>query len=299
MSAKGSRTVTTPDGAALWCELSGTGEHAVVLADGLGCDGFIWKYLKPALEPRYQVLRFNYRGHGQSGLPRDPARLSIAHFADDLAQIMDELEVPRAAVFGHSMGAQVIFEFHKRHPERVQALAPICGSYGNVLDTWHDDDALKRAFPMLREVVERFPGFTRKIWTRVLPTQLSVFIGRHLEAQAEFLTREDFWPYLRHLADMDPLAFVRTLDVASRHSAWSHLQEIDVPTLIVAAEKDRFTPVWLSERMHARIRGSELVVVPRASHCAPLEMPHLVELVVERFLAEKVFAERAPVTSRA
>lgn len=297
----GSRFVTTPDGADLWCQLEGDGEHAVVLADGLGCDGFIWKYLQPHLAERYRVVRTHYRGHGKSGLPRDPTRLSIAHFADDLAQVMDELGVAKAAVFGHSMGVQVIFELHKRHPQKVAALVPVCGSYGNVLDTWHDDTVLKRVFPFLREVVERFPGLTRKVWTAMLPTELSLFIGRHFEAQAEFLKREDFWPYFKHLNDMDPLAFVRTLEVAGKHTSWAHLPQVDVPTLIIAGEKDRFTPKWLSERMHTQIRGSALMVVPNASHCAPLEMPQLVELAVDRFLEERAFAEpaRAAATSAA
>lgn len=289
----GSRYVTTPDGAELWCQVEGDGEHAVVLADGLGCDGFIWKYLQPHLAEKYRVVRFHYRGHGKSGLPRDPTRISIAHLADDLAQIMEVLEVPRAAVFGHSMGVQVTFEFHRRHPQKVAALVPVCGSYGNVLDTWHDDTVLKRVFPVLRELVERFPKLTQKIWSAALPTELSLFIGRHFESQAEFLRRDDFWPYFRHLNEMNPVAFIRTLDVASRHSAWSHLPKVDVPTLIIAAEKDRFTPMWLSERMHTQIAGSELMVVPNASHCAPLEMPQLVELAVDRFLAEKAFARAA------
>ncbi|MBS2030779.1 MAG: alpha/beta hydrolase [Deltaproteobacteria bacterium] len=291
------RYITTPDGAELWCQLEGEGEHAVVLADGLGCDGFIWKYLEPHLAQKYRVVRFHYRGHGKSGLPRDPARLSVQHFADDLAQILDELRVPRAAIFGHSMGVQVILEFHRRHRDRVAALVPVCGSYGNVLDTWHDDTMLKRAFPILREVVERFPSLVKRVWTKILPTEMSIFIGRHFESQAEFLRREDFWPYFRHLGEMDPVAFVRTLEVASKHSAWEHLPEVDVPTLIIAGEKDRFTPVWLSERMHVHIPGSELVIVPNASHCAPLEMPGLVELAAEQFLA-RVFAA-APLTRRA
>jgi pimeloyl-ACP methyl ester carboxylesterase len=285
----GSRYITTPDGAELWCQLRGEGRDVVVLADGLGCDGFIWKYLAPALARDFRVLRFHYRGHGRSGLPRDPTRISIAHFADDLAQILDELGVQRAAIAGHSMGVQVIFELFARHPERVAALIPICGSYGNVLDTWHDDTVLKGIFPVARELVERFPSVARARWKRALPTEMSLFVARYLESRPEILSRADMWPYLSHLTAMDPLAFVRTLDTASHHSAWAHLQHVDVPTLILAAERDRFTPMWLSERMHAAVRGSELVVMPGASHCGPLEMPDLTRRSVEYFLAQRVF----------
>lgn len=285
----GSRYITTPDGAELWTQLRGEGRHVVVLADGLGCDGFVWKYLAGSLARHYRVLRFHYRGHGRSGLPRDPTRISIAHFADDLAQILDEHGIGSAAIAGHSMGVQVIFELFARHPEKVAALIPICGSYGNVLDTWHDDTVLKGLFPVARELVERFPGVARALWKRAIPTELSLFIARYLESRPEQLSRADMWPYLSHLTAMDPLAFVRTLDTASHHSAWATLARVDVPTLILAAERDRFTPMWLSERMHAAVRESELVVLPGASHCAPLERPEATERAITRFLAERAF----------
>ena len=46
------------------------GEPGAVLCDGLGCDGFVWKYLQPYLQQSHRVLRWHYRGHGRSGLPR-------------------------------------------------------------------------------------------------------------------------------------------------------------------------------------------------------------------------------------
>jgi pimeloyl-ACP methyl ester carboxylesterase len=39
---------------------------------------------------------------------------------------------------GHSMGVQLALEFHRRHPERVQALVLVCGSPGHLLDIFHD-----------------------------------------------------------------------------------------------------------------------------------------------------------------
>ena len=64
--------LTVPDGASLYYQVQGEGEPGMVLCDGLGCDGFAWKYLTPYLEQRYRVLRWHYRGHGRSGLPREP-----------------------------------------------------------------------------------------------------------------------------------------------------------------------------------------------------------------------------------
>ena len=91
-------------------------------------------------------------------------------------------------------------------------------------------------------------------------------------------------PYFRHLAQMDPLVFVRTLDSLARHTCWDHLAHVDVPTLVVAGEKDKFTPLRLSRQMAQAIPGAEFLLVPQATHTAPLEQPELVELRLERFL---------------
>jgi pimeloyl-ACP methyl ester carboxylesterase len=81
--------------------------------------------------------------------------------------------------------------------------------------------------------------------------------------------------------------FVRTLDSLKDHSAWDHLPFVDVPTLVVGGEGDRFTPVWLSQRMAEHIPQAEYVFVPGGTHTAPLERPGLVNGAVERFLGEQ------------
>jgi pimeloyl-ACP methyl ester carboxylesterase len=72
---------------------------------------------------------------------------------------------------------------------------------------------------------------------------------------------------------------------ASEHTAYDHLPLVKVPTLIVAGTEDTFTPYWLSEEMHARIAGSELLTVPGGTHVAPIEHPELIALRLEKFLA--------------
>ncbi|MBI5548085.1 MAG: alpha/beta hydrolase, partial [Deltaproteobacteria bacterium] len=151
-------TLTTADGAELWYAQLGEGDPPLVMCDGLGCDGFAWKYLTRQLAPRHRVLRWHYRGHGRSGLPDDPSHLGIGWAADDLDAIMRAVGMEKAVVLGHSMGVQVLLEFHRRHPERCLGLVPICGAYGNALDTVHDDTNIKLAIPYVRKAAEAFPA---------------------------------------------------------------------------------------------------------------------------------------------
>ena len=79
----------TDDGAPLWFESRGeAGGVPVVLNDGLGCDGFIWRYLWEPLSSRRRVLHWNYRGHGKSGVPTDDTRIGMEYITDDLARLI-------------------------------------------------------------------------------------------------------------------------------------------------------------------------------------------------------------------
>ncbi|MBI5544569.1 MAG: alpha/beta hydrolase, partial [Deltaproteobacteria bacterium] len=272
--------------AELWYAQLGEGSPPLVMCDGLGCDGFAWKYLTRELAPRHRVLRWHYRGHGRTGLPTDLANLGIGWAADDLAAIMEAVGMEQAVVLGHSMGVQELLEVHRRHPERCSALVPICGAYGNALDTVHDDTTIKLAIPYVRRAAEAFPSLARAVSRALMPTELSLQYALWFEVNRHLVRREDFQPYFMHLAKMDPLVFLRTLQSAADHTAWDHLGRIDVPTLIVAADHDKFTPLWLSQRMHRAIPGSEMLVVPSGTHTAPIELPELISLRIERFVKE-------------
>lgn len=274
----------TDDGAPIWFEVQSDGDPAAVLCDGLGCDGFVWKYLKPLLAHRRRVLHWNYRGHGRSGVARDPSRIGVEHIMDDLLRLLDAAKIDRGVFFGHSMGVQIALEAHRRYPDRVAGLVLLCGSYGTPLDTWHDHTLLRVAFPTLNRLVQRAPKIARSITSRLLPTELGMAFSMRTELNPELLAKDDFWPYLLHLGQMDPVAFVRTLDSLKDHSAWDHLPKVNVPTLVVGGEIDRFTPVWLSHRMADHIPGAEYLFVPAGSHTAPLERPGLVNRAVTEFL---------------
>jgi pimeloyl-ACP methyl ester carboxylesterase len=109
-----------------------------------------------------------------------------------------------------------------------------------------------------------------------------------VETNAKLMRREDLLPYFKHLAQMDPLIFLRTLKSLDAHSARDHLPHVSVPTLVAGGEKDTFTPAWLSRRMAHAIPHSELLIVPGGSHTAPLEQPQLIGDAIERFLTERL-----------
>jgi pimeloyl-ACP methyl ester carboxylesterase len=279
---------TARDGTRLWWRSSGRGSPAVVLTDGIACSGFVWKYLEPALAAERRVIRWNYRGHGRSEAPRDPRRVAVSDCVDDLLAVLEAARERRAVLAGHSMGVQVCLEAHRAAPERVAGLILVCGSPGRPLHTFHDRPWLERAFPILKELVERFPGAARIVFEKVVPTEIVYQIGSALEVNRSLVRRADLFPYLEQVSRLDPVFFARMLESAARQDATDHLPEVNVPTLVVAGERDTWTPMWLSKRMHASIRGSEMLALPGGTHVGPIEHPELVALRIGKFLRERV-----------
>ena len=96
----------------------------------------------------------------------------------------------------------------------------------------------------------------------------------------------DVMPYLRHMTHVDLPMFLRMLRAAGDHSAWDFLPEVSVPTLVVASEKDTFTPAYLAREMARAIPKATLEEVSGASHVLPIERPAFVNDRILRFLRE-------------
>lgn len=292
-----------PDGdgppISLFYEVTGQKAPAptLLLCDGLGCDGYVWKYLTWALATEYRIIHLQYRGHGQSSLPADLQNVRLSDFARDAVAVLDACECERAIFIGHSMGVQVALEAYNQTPERVAGLVLVCGSYGHPLRTFKGSDRLESLLPVLRATVSRMPKVVSALWRRALPTQLSFYLAQQIEIDGTRVRREDFFPYLEGLAAMDPRMFVCTMAAAGGHSAKDILSRIAVPTLIVAGRRDSFTPMTLSEEMAQVIPGAELHIIESGTHTAPIERPAEMAATISGFLRRRLAPPALPAAS--
>jgi pimeloyl-ACP methyl ester carboxylesterase len=255
-----------------------------IFTDGIGCDGYVWKYLEPELVRDRTIVHWHLRGHGQSAVPDDPERVTISDSADDLATVLDAAGVPRAILIGHSMGVQVSLETWRRHHDRVAGLALLCGSYGTPLRTFKGKRTLEDVLPYVRFAVHRIPRLVTALWRRTIPTDLAYQLATLMEVNGALIRRDDFFPYLEHIGAIDIRLFVDMLAAAGRHTARELLPLVDVPSLIVAGTRDGFTPLSLSEEMHRLIPQSRLHVVQDGSHTAPIERPGEVTHTIADFV---------------
>ncbi len=281
-----------PDGTPLYVEQArGASAVTALLCDGIACDGFIWKYLWPALAAEFSVAHFHYRGHGRSGAPRDPERIDVAAHVADLDAVRLALGDPPVVLFGHSFGTQVALEALRLRPAGVQALVCVCGSFGRVTYTFKGTDMLANVLPNLVEFVGQHPHLGRALWANVPVSAAMRVAALTGDIDVSRVKPEDVEPYFRHAASLDFELFLRMLRAAGEHSAEDLLPHIDVPVLVVAAELDSFTPPHVSRAMAEAIPGAELALLPAGSHLLPLEQHEELGRIVLDFLERRVLGK--------
>src|SRR5258707_7826016 len=138
----------------------------VLFCDGIGCDGYVWRYLRHDLPDRFG-LHPHYRGHGRTAAPRDPQRVTIEDLADDVACVLDDALVERAVLVGHSMGVQVALETYRRHADRVAGLVLVCGAASHPLKTFRGSTTLQDMLPTIQKWVHRRPAIINRVPRRV------------------------------------------------------------------------------------------------------------------------------------
>ncbi|MEZ4399662.1 MAG: alpha/beta hydrolase [Kofleriaceae bacterium] len=277
------------DGTRLFYEDDDRGDPRTpaLLCDGIGCDGYVWRYLRQSLAPR-RILHGHYRGHGRSQPPREAVRVEIADLADDGAAILADAGVPRAVWIGHSMGVQVALEAWRRHPAQVAGLVLVCGAPSHPLRSFRGADTLEHVLPTVERWVLRVPGVVNRLTRQVLPTRLSMELAKRLEINRDLVSEDDFMPYLEGMARMDVRTFLAMLAAAGRHSADEALGRLDVPVLVVAGGRDGFTPASRSQEMIAAIPGCEALEIEDGSHTAPIERPEAIDGAIVEFLDRRV-----------
>lgn len=269
---------------------------AVLLCDGISCEGYAWRYLWPWLTQRFRTIHVQYRGHGHSGIPRDESAVTLPHLALDMDEIFDRLGVTDAVCVGHSMGVQVILELAWRRPERVKAAVMLCGAAGRVLDTFKDSDAGARMLPQIKAFTERYRGAVSMALRRVMPTDLSFLVAQYTELNRDHVSREDFMPYLEHFGTMPPVLFVRMLEDAAQRATEHTLPHLRMPTLVVVGDRDGFTPPHVGVRLAEMLPEAQLEILKGGSHTAPIEFPEQIEELLAAFVERHALTEPAPTT---
>jgi pimeloyl-ACP methyl ester carboxylesterase len=281
----------TEDGLQLYWRVVGHGPP-MVCCNGVGVSTFFFKYVAQHYRETYSVVLWDYRGHGRSGTPVDveAADLSVERCAKDLKNVLESADLVQPAVLvGHSMGCQVILEFAKQEPGLVRALIPMFGTFARPLDTFMDSPYSRRVFNFVEKLAARGGKSSARLLKPLYASPLAAAVGRMSGmVDRHYVEPVDLDRYLEHLVHMDQRVFLRMVSLMADHDLTDFLPHITAPTLIVAGEKDLFTPLHRSRAMNALIPRSELFVLAEGSHAAIVEHPEMINRRMDRFLRDRL-----------
>lgn len=257
---------------------------ALVTCNGVANTTTFWHYFEDHFSSLARVICWDYRGHGRSDAPADPATFGIDCHARDLEAVLDRAGVEKAVLAGFSMGVQVILEFYRNHPDRALALLCINGPCSNPMEAFGTSSAFRKAYTRLFEHFIEHPGILESVGVPLLRSPVAWPFATLVEINRHRASRMDMDLYFEHLAKMGFANEFRAFLGMAAHSAEDVLASVSVPTLVVAGERDGMCPSRLVKRVYRGIKGSELFVVPGGSHGTLVEEPELVNYRVESFL---------------
>ena len=244
----------------------------VVFVHGFPHNRTLWAPQLGALMPRARCVAPDLRGFGDSGI-RGP--YTMDRYADDVAAMLDTLQIERAVIAGLSMGGYIAFALWRRHRERVRALILADTRPGADSD---ETKAKRRALITLART--RGSG-------AVADAQITGMVGRTTrERQPDIADGVH-----RMLAQAPVEGIVGALEaMIARPDSTPTLATIDVPTLIIVGDEDVLTPPSEARAMHERIAGSRLEILAGAGHVSNVERPASFNHVASEFLGVLTYA---------
>ncbi len=247
-------------------QLSGPDNAPVVtLIHGIGLNRHVWRDYESILSKNYRVLNYDLCGHGES----TPAcvKLSLTVFANQLRELLDELNIERCALVGFSMGGMINRRFAMDCPGRVSALI--------ILNSPHErsPEAQKLVEQRLAQTADGGPAAT-------LQTSLERwFTPEFLVTQTDVINEVTQW-----ILSNDPDTYTQ-----SRHVLATGVVElirpqppIAQPTLVITCENDSGSTPAMTRAIAKEIKNAKTIIIPHLQHLGMMEQPALfIEPIVD------------------
>lgn len=267
-----SGTVRT-NGQELFYEIHGAGPP-LVLVMGIGYDSSLWTLQQvPVLSTRFRIVLLDNRDAGRSARADHP--YTIADMADDVAGLLDALDIHRTHLLGLSMGSMIGMEFALRHADRL--------------------DRLILAGPSAAPARSAVDPICIWNWVKANDPTGQVFAGQQftwLFSTAFLRNQQAVQDTVALLASnpnpVEPQAYDRQAQAYLHFDALDRLSGITAATLVIAGEQDLLTPPWVAREVAAAIPLARLQIVTGdgSSHLLALERPDDFNQLVLNFLAK-------------
>lgn len=239
------------------------GRPVVLMSNSLMSNLSMWDPTVAALTERFQILRYDTRGHGQTSVT--PGPYSIELLADDAIGLMDALGTQEAHVMGLSMGGMIAQQIGARYPDRTLSLL-LCNTASEMppRSLWEERLAIARS-----QGIAALTDSTIRRW----------FTAPFIERSPEIIGK------VREMILTTPLEGYLHCAAAIRDmSQTTMLLKIKAPTLVITGRQDPATTVEQSMVLNRMIDTSRMGVIENAAHLSNIEQPEIFNREVRSFL---------------
>ena len=245
----------------------------LVLVHGFNMDQYTWMHNIDALALERNVFAFDLWGLGFS--QRESVEPGYDTYSRQLLYFLDELDVQKATLIGHSMGGGTITQFAANHPGRVEKLI-LVDSTGvpNPLP-------LRSKFFMLPGVGEFLMGLNNDYLRRKNLGELWMYDKKQLTD----LIYEKLICFQKIIGTSEIL--LRILRKRFFHTltkTFHLLNDFDFPVMIIWGKNDLSVPLMCGEEMHRIINRSKLRVIKNGAHMPNFDEPKLFNQLVSDFI---------------
>lgn len=256
------------NGVKLYYEEHGSGGETIVFSHGLLWSGAMFAAQVDHLKDRYRCVTFDFRGHGQTEITQDGYDMDT--LTADARALIGHLDCAPCHFAGLSMGGFIGLRLAIRHPELLKSLV--------LMESTADPEPNIEPYKKLN-IIARWFGLGI-VANKVMP----IMFGRKFLDDPDRSEERKHWK--RVMIANDRKGITRAVDgVIHRDGVYDQIDRIIAPTLIIVGDQDVATVPKKSERMHAKIPNSQLVIIKGAGHSSSIEEPKQVNLALENFLS--------------
>lgn len=229
----------------------------ILLSAGLGGSGGYWKPQIAALSAKYRVILYDHRGTGAS-VRAIPHPYSSRDLANDMAIILDGLDLKDAHIVGHAAGGIAGLELAFRQPDRVKSLTVVNG--------WAvADPHFKRCFD-IRTAIYKAGGPEAYVKAQPLFLFPAEWISDHL-AELDEQAKHHIEGFQEEATLFARIGALRDFDISR------HLGQIQCPVLLLCSEDDMLVPARCSDVLAAGLPDATLIAMPRGGHAMNVTEP--------------------------
>lgn len=260
-------------------------KDVIVFNYGLVCSNFHYKeQIKYFHEHNYPILIHDYRGHYQSSGMKNLENITLSNIAEDIFEIIQNVEIEKCHFIGHSMGVNVCFEYAKKYQDTLQSMSLIAGTLMPVHNIMMNTHITGPINDVMMNLIEKYPKEFKLLWKYTGWNPLT----RKLVHRGGFNTKQvgdDFIEtYLNKLGQLGPELFLQLINEMQQHDLLAFIHKIKTPCLLIGGNRDKVIPNFQQRLLHEKLPHSEVYIVHEGSHVPQVDFPDMVNERIEYFI---------------